>query len=253
MFTAIQVFFLLCSSLPAPGQNELARPSPSDENLTKAPAIVVGFVGGLVKHDDFVHSGVQLAARLRKDYPSGVHVEVFENRNGGKAHAEIIKLLDINRDAKLSSEERQEARIIIYGMSWGASEAVTLARQLEKDGIPVLLTIQVDSVTKIGENDEVIPANVSEAANFYQLNGVLHGRPKIRAADETRTRILGNFRFDYGLKPIRCDKYPWYDRFFAKAHTEIECDPAVWNQVETLIRSKLPPAKPNGLPKGSSS
>ncbi len=70
----------------------------------------------------------------------------------------------------------------------------------------------------------------------------------IRAVDETRTRILGNFRFDYKLKPIHCDKYPWYDRLFANAHTEIECDPVVWNQVEALIRSQLAPAKPNTSP-----
>lgn len=150
-----------------------------------------------------------------------------------------------------SPEEKQDARIIIYGMSWGASEAVTLARQLERDGIPVLLTIQVDSITKIGENDELIPANVSEAANFYQPNGTLHGRSKIHAADATRTRILGDFRFNYKMKPVRCEKYPWYDRVFAKSHTEIECDPVVWNQVETLIRSKLPPVKPSSLPRGS--
>ncbi len=137
-------------------------------------------------------------------------------------------------------------------ISWGASETVTLARRLERDGVPVLLTIQVDSIAKIGENDELIPANVSEAANFYQLNGALHGRPKIRAADEARTHILGNFRFDYGMKPVRCDDYPWYDRLLAKTHTEIECDPAVWNHVETLIRSKLPQVSLRRLPSGSS-
>ncbi len=249
--SSMQGFFLLCSTLPALGQHELARLSPPGGSSTEPPVIVIGFVGGFVKHDNLVHSGVQLAARLRSDYASGVHIEVFENRRGEKAHEEIIKLLDTNHDATLSSEEKQDARIILYGMSWGASEAVTLARQLEKDGIPVLLTLQVDSITKIGENDELIPANVSEAANFYQPSGALHGRRKIRAADETRTRILGNFRFDYKLRPVRCDKYPWYDRVFAKFHTEIECDPAVWNQVETLIRSKLPPVKPNSLPKGS--
>jgi hypothetical protein len=27
---------------------------------------------------------------------------------------------------------------------------------------------------------------------------------------------------------------------FTRYHTEIECDPAVWNQVESLIRGKLP-------------
>lgn len=33
--------------------------------------------------------------------------------------------------------------------------------------------------------------------------------------------------------------YPWYNRFLMRAHTEIECDPSVWEQVDTLIRSKL--------------
>jgi hypothetical protein len=30
-----------------------------------------------------------------------------------------------------------------------------------------------------------------------------------------------------------------------KTHTEIECDPKVWNQVEALIYSKLSPEAPN--------
>jgi hypothetical protein len=81
---------------------------------------------------------------------------------------------------------------------------------------------------------------VTEAVNFYETNGLLHGTREIRAADATRTHILGNYRFDYSAHPIRCDQYPWYDRFFVKAHTEIECDPSVWSRVETLIRSKLP-------------
>ena len=80
-------------------------------------------------------------------------------------------------------EEKQKARIVIFGHSWGASETVTLARKLERDGIPVLLTIQVDSVAKVGQNDSVIPANVGQAINFYQPDGIMHGRPQIRAAD----------------------------------------------------------------------
>src|SRR5215472_17333271 len=50
------------------------------------PAAVIGFVGGFVKHDNAVHSEVQLAARLRQDYLSGVQVEVFENHRREKAH-----------------------------------------------------------------------------------------------------------------------------------------------------------------------
>jgi surfactin synthase thioesterase subunit len=202
--------------------------------------IVVGFVGGFVRHDDMIHGPVQVAARLRQDCPSGVQVEVFENRRREAAHAEIIRLVDIDRDGTLSAEEKKNVRIVLYGHSWGASEAVTLARELEREGVPVLLTVQVDSVSKPGENDKDIPANVAEAANFYQQDGWLHGRPQIRAADPTRTHIIGNFRSDYKANPIRCDQYPWYDRVFVKAHTEIECDPKVWTQVESLIHSRLP-------------
>jgi hypothetical protein len=109
----------------------------------------------------------------------------------------------------------------------------------------VLLTIQVDSVGKLGKDDRFIPANVAQAANFYQLNGLLHGRRQILAVDPLRTQILGNFQFDYKTKPVNCDGYPWYAKIFMKPHIEIESDPAVWNQVESLIRSKLPSATRN--------
>jgi hypothetical protein len=209
---------------------------------SKVPVIVVGFVGGFVRHDNAVHSPVQLGTRIRDGYPSGVRVEVFENRRREQAYQEIVKLLDADHDGKLSDEEKRGAQIIIYGMSWGGSETVALARELGDQKIPVLLTIQVDSVAKVGQNDGLIPANVAEAANFYQTEGLVHGQREIRAADGKSTRILGNFRFAYGDKNLKCENYPWYDRVFTKYHTEIECDPAVWKQVEALIRAKLPPA-----------
>ena len=103
----------------------------------------------------------------------------------------------------------------------------------------MLLTIQVDSVSKPGDDDRFIPANVAQAINFYQLDGLLHGRRKILAADPCTHQILGNFQFDYKTKPVNCDGYPWYARMFMKPHIEIESDPVVWGRVESLIRSKL--------------
>jgi len=203
-------------------------------------AIVIGFVGGFIRHDSRIHGGVQIADRLRKDYPSGVDVEVFENHRGELAHRQILRLLDTDHDGSLSAEEKKNAHIIIYGHSWGGSETVALARALERDGIPVLLTIQVDSVPKGGTNDAEIPPNVEQAANFYQSNGLLHGVRKIHAADPSRTQIIGNFQFDYHARPIRCDRYPWFARLFEKPHIEIECDPVVQDRIESLIRSKLP-------------
>jgi hypothetical protein len=213
---------------------------------TVSPIIVVGFVGGFIRHDDPVHSEVQLAARLRKAYPSGVVVETFESYHGENARKKIRSLLDPNHDGTLTTAEKQNARIILYGHSWGASEAITVARELEKDGIPILLTIQVDSVSKFHQNDEVIPANVAQAANFYETNGLVHGQTAIRAADPARTKIIGNFQFDYKASPYNCNAYPWYDRIFVKPHTQIECDPNVWKQAEGLIRADLPPATSSG-------
>ena len=221
--------------------------SAAAQSPSAAPqAIIIGFVGGYVRHDNMVHNEVQLAARLRDDFPSAAHVETFENHRSAKAHEKIMELLDTDHDGQLSAEEKKNARIIIYGHSWGASETVNLANQLDRDGIPVLLTIQVDSIAKGGENDEVIPANVAQAANFYQEAGLLHGRAKIWAADPERTRIIGNFRSDYKAHPVRCDQYPWFSRVFMKTHIEIECDPDVWSQIDSLIRSNLPAPAGNG-------
>ncbi len=224
----------------AMGSGGPAEPDARLQSPPKPPAIVIGFVGGFIRHDNSVHGAVQLAARLRKEYPSRVYVNVFENRRGDIAREEILHLLDTNHDGKLSAAERQDARIIIYGHSWGGSETVALARSLQSDKIPVLLTIQVDSVAKPGENDSVIPPNVAQAVNFYQPNGLIHGCSHIRAADPSRTQILGNFRFDYNAHPVHCTGYPWYATAFEFSHIEIECDPNVLNKVESLICSKLP-------------
>src|SRR5438128_2012742 len=143
MALAIQTVFFLCSTLLAPGQNGSRQLVTSSGSPRVSPVMVIGFVGGFVRHDNMVHSGVQLAQHLRRDYPSDICVEVFENRRRERAHQEILRLLDTNRDGRLSVEEKHSARIIIYGMSWGGAETVMLAQELEKDGIPVLLTVQV--------------------------------------------------------------------------------------------------------------
>jgi hypothetical protein len=215
------------------------HPMPAKAAAAAPPAIVIGFVGGVIRHDDLVHSEVQLAARLRKEFPSGVEVETYENYRWENARKKILSLLDINHSGTLTPDEKQNARIMLYGHSWGGSAAITLARELGKDGIPVLLTIQVDSVAKFSQNDSLIPANVAQAANYYQPDGLIHGQTAIRAADPTRTKIIGNFRFDYKGVAYACGAYPWYDRMFMKPHTQIECDPKVWDEAEALIRSAL--------------
>ncbi len=201
--------------------------------------IVVGFVGGYVHQNDSIHKEVQMADHLRTEYPAATQVKIFANHEGQQAYQSVLQSLDSDENGILSDHEKNLARIVLYGHSWGASEAITLARALGKDGIPVLLTIQVDSVKKFGENDRFIPANVAQAVNFFQLNGFLHGQRRIQASDRERTQILGNFQFDYKTQSVNCDGFPWFAQLFMKPHIEIESDPRVWNQVESLIRSKI--------------
>ncbi len=220
---------------PRPEQPGALRPA------TPPTQIVIGFVGGYVSHTNMNHAEVQLAATLRNSYSPDVYVGAFENHKGAAAYREIIRLLDTDHDGRLSPQEKKSAHIIMYGHSWGASECLEIARMLQKIEVPVLLTIQVDSVAKPHQDDGLVPANVLEAANFYQSYGHLHGRAEIRAVDPSHTKILGNYVFDYKANPVKCKGYPWWDSIFAKYHTEIECDTAVWDKIDALIRASLPP------------
>jgi hypothetical protein len=203
------------------------------------PNIVIGFVGGFVSHDNPHHGPVQLAERVREALPAGTYVRVFENRHRKQAYSAVLHLLDSNQDGALSSEEKSRARIVLFGQSWGASAVVLLARDLRRMGVPVLLTVQVDSVAKLWQNDSVIPDNVAEAINFYQTHGLVHGRRRIVAANSSKTEILGNYLVDYRKNPVSCPDASWADRFFTPSHMQSECDPRLWSEIEGMVRQHL--------------
>jgi hypothetical protein len=204
-----------------------------------APNIVIGFMGGRVQPDNLIHRDALLIDQLRKQFGSRAIVKAYANRDGEAAHAAILQILDMNRDGTVSPDEARHARIAIYGHSWGASEAIALARALSRDGIPVMLTVQVDSVRKSGERDDVIPPNVRQAVNIFQPSGLVHGRPVIRAENPKVTTILGNFQVSYGTRHISCTQFPWYDRMLMRSHIEIESDPLIWQWIEALISSRM--------------
>jgi hypothetical protein len=223
---------------------ERSRPNylPTRSENSGSPTIVLGFVGFIDRADDPRLSVVQLGDRLREAYSSAVYVQVFANRSKEAARKTIWQLIDTNQDGTLSGEEKKDAKVILYGHSWGGSTVVSLSRELEKDQIPVMLTVQVDSIHKLARNDAMIPGNVLEAANFYQPHGFFHGRRQIFAADPARTRILGNYRFEYEKHSVRCpSSFSWYEMYFARSHIYMDCDPRVWAAVESLIRQHLPP------------
>jgi len=202
--------------------------------------IVIGLLGGFVHRDDLQHPEVRLIRELRQEHPTGTYFALFENGHTDEAYRSIVREVNVNDGNRVSGSAPNNARIILFGHSWGASAVVRLARKLDRAGIPVALTIQVDSVAKPFSNDAVIPANVSEAVNFYQTHGLVRGRSEIVAANSERTRIIGNFRRDYRTEPAACRTFSWYSRVFTKSHIEIECDPDLWLQIKALLERYLP-------------
>jgi hypothetical protein len=215
------------------------RPAVTDPTIRNV--VIIGFVGGFVSRNDAKHPEVQFAAYLRDRYPT-IHAEVYGNHHGRKALKQVIDFLDTNHDGVLSSSEKKRATVILYGHSWGATETVAFARELDKLGIPVALTIQIDTIAKPGHKNSAISPNVASAINFYQTEGPLHGQPEIVAFDPARTQIIGNIRMTYENRPINCDNYSWYSRTLNKPHHEIENDFRVWDEVAALIQSDIPGA-----------
>jgi hypothetical protein len=263
-------FESICRPHPQDSAKAALRLACQEAPPASAPAlpsltIVIGFLGGFANPRDVKHPEVLFAAFLRQHYAPGLHAQLFSNHDRNGALHYVLNLLDADRDGVLSDEEKKSARIIIYGHSWGASETVAFATTLSHYSIPVLLTIQMDTVGKWGQRPSRIPSNVESAINFYQSEGLLRGQPKIVAADTTQTKIIGNFRSTYIDRPINCDNYPWLARTFNKPHHEIENDPGVWDRIASVIGSlmarstgaKDPAAKidPNGnklVPPGTS-
>jgi len=230
---------LLGSTARAGSETSSALLGVSPASSTNPPFIVVGFLGGFVTHDEPHHPEVQLIQDLRQEYPKDVYFGLFENRRVGEAYKTILKQLDSKEEGTPLEDKKRRARVVLFGHSWGASAVVALSRKLERAGIPVALTIQIDSVAKPFQNDWLIPPNVLQAVNFYQTHGLIHGRRKIVPADPVHTTILGNFLWENKGQAAECHGFSWRSRLLGKGHTEIECDRKVWWQVKTLLRRHL--------------
>ena len=224
---AVVVAVVCCPVLRAQKRSDLETPTP----LPAGSTLVIGFLGGVDRWNDAHKTVRQLTLKLRE--APGVYAESISNRNRKLALQLIRRALDTNRNGHLDLEERAHARVILFGQSWGGAAAVTTARDLNQLGVPVLLTVQVDSV---GLHDKVIPANVLEAANFYQQDPLtVQGESEIRAADPAKTRILCNVRVSYRHRWVDTSNASWFRRTFGGSHVKMEQDPAVWSRVEQYI------------------
>jgi pimeloyl-ACP methyl ester carboxylesterase len=228
---------VLLSCLTARAQRlaDLAVPTPVPPGST----LVIGFLGGFERWDNEDRGVRRLVLKLRER--RGIFAESISNHNQRVALKLIRRALDTNGDGKLDAAERARARVILFGQSWGGGATISVARELDRLGVPVLLTAQVDSV---GLRDQIVPANVRAAVNFYQHDPFTFiGRSEIRAADSSKTAILGNFEESYiGRRPLdhsASSNSSWARSTFGGSHARMEADPAIWNSVEQYISEAI--------------
>ena len=230
-----------CAYLTTQQHFHLSTPTPLSDDQT----LIIGFLGGRQLWDDDSRGVRQLAVKLDEMRLAKAEIETFQNRRRDLAMEFIHKALDRNEDDILDPQERASARLILYGQSLGGSAVVKLSEALEKIDIPVLLTVQVDSV---GFSDHLIPSNVSKAANIYQSNDwIFSGEDEIMAIDPEVTSIVANIEFDYSDKEVDMTAQPWQRRLFSTPHSMMDADPEVWALVEKLILDELGIHKENVL------
>ncbi len=181
---------------------EISTPAP----MPRGSLLVIGFLGAWEDWDNEKRSVRKLALALRARQLPGVFVETAGNHDRRTVLKFIRRALDQNRDKKLDADEKRSVSVICYGQSFGGAACVKLARDLDKLGVAVRLTVQIDSV---GRNDDWIPPNVSRALNLYQRDpGPVWGENDIKAVDPSRTTILGNLRFFYFFRRVDMSDYP---------------------------------------------
>ena len=230
-FTRFPLIFLIAAALQAQSSQDIQTKVP----LRAGEPIAIGFLGGF-EHWNDEHRGVrQVALRLRS---MGYQAETFGNHRRKAAYRFLLRALDTNHDGHLDDAEKQQARVAIYGHSLGGNATVWLARRLERLGVPVMLTVQVDSV---GLHDGRIPANVHEALNYYQHEWLtFQGQDNIVAADPAKTTIIGSYRFYYPpFLPSVGRPETWVRRHLGGGHARMEADPVLWIGVQLQILKSL--------------
>jgi hypothetical protein len=184
------------------------------------PTLVIGFLGGFVPAGEPHHPETKFVADMDREHPE-IDYALFENHDVDGAYRMVLTL--------------KPDRIILFGHSWGGSAVVTLARRLDAEGIPVVLTIQIDSVRKFWRDDSRIPANVMHAVNYYQTHGLVHGCKRIVAVNPLVTQVENIEWKTTPQKGISLRR-----RMLSRGHAEIEFDPAIWSQVRERILQSIP-------------
>ena len=152
--------------------------------------LYVGFVGALETAGRKGSGIVQIRDTLRGPDYSDVCAESFMPINWTSGRDWLLKHFPSHHGPLTPEELAIAPSVILVGHSTGGWAMLTVARELRDKGIPVELTIQIDSV---GLADFTVPRNVKSGAIFHASDVLMFMTTKsLRAEDPAHTKIVAN-------------------------------------------------------------
>ena len=156
--------------------------------------LYVGIVGGLTTPNNR-HSGVvQIRDALLSPTYTDVCARTFSPYHWTAGRNWILNYFPRHPGAMTEVELEKAPKVVLVGHSLGGWAVLSVARDLDEKGIPVELTIQVDSV---GITDHTVPKNVKEAAIFHARDILMFlTTKKISAQDASQTKLVADLRVE---------------------------------------------------------
>jgi hypothetical protein len=190
-------------------------------NRSECRIIYAGFVGALETSDHKASGVVQIRDMLRGPGYTDVCSNSFLPYTPSAALDWILTYFP-SRTVLLTPEDwRSAPKIILVGHSTGGWAVLSVARQLRRRGIPVELTVQVDSV---GITDLTIPANVKASAIFHARDILLFLTTKrLKLEDGKQTRLVANVLVK-GANHLSITRDPRIGELIVKAIERLRAD-----------------------------
>jgi hypothetical protein len=175
-------------SSPAGNKSASAKASAAIQRDKNCRIIYLGFVGALEPAHNKRSGVVQIATLLQGDEFADVCAKSYSPYVWGEGLEWLLSHFPAH-DGELSAAELLRApKAVLVGHSMGGWAMMSVARKLSSRGIPVELTIQIDSV---GVTDTTVPQNVKCAAIFHARDVLTPITTKrLRVEDSSRTKLL---------------------------------------------------------------
>ncbi len=204
--------------------------------------VYLGFVGALEPAQNKSSGVVQIGKTLRGIGFPDVCAKTFSPYVWGDGLEWLLKRFPSHSGVLNAEELRSAPKVVLVGHSMGGWAMMSVARKLNDRGIPVELTIQVDSV---GITDYTLPRNVRYAAIFHAHDVLTPLTTKrLRVEDPDHTTVVANVTVKgAGHESITRD--PRIRELVMKTIEELRASFAIAPAIAAPVPSVVPPPAVN--------